>query len=96
MCRVSLNGLCPPAILVEKVFLTNVSYKSGEYFFYFSWTKNDKDFKISLFEEVNKNIGDDKLKAERQKRKQSKKKPASVSTSCPESKQGKKKKKGKK
>lgn len=61
-----------------------------------SWTKSDKDFKISLFDEVNKNIGDDKLKAERQKRKQSKKKTASVSTSCTESKQGKKKKKGRK
>nr|XP_034326773.1 uncharacterized protein LOC105317941 isoform X8 [Crassostrea gigas] len=77
--------------LLKKCKVSLQAYK-----FLSSWTKTDKDFKISLFEEVNKNIGDDKLKAERQKRKQSKKNPAPVSTSCTESKQGKKKKKGKK
>lgn len=63
-----------------------------------SWTITDKKFKKLLFEEVNSNIDEDELKAERQKRKgKGNQKPVAAEPSVPaDNKNKNKKKKGKK
>lgn len=59
-----------------------------------SWTNLDKKFKKFLFEEVNKNIDEEELKAVKQKRKEKgNQKPAAAEPSAPTDNKSKKKKK---
>lgn len=68
------------------------------FFFRLSWIDSNKTFKRLLFEEVNKKIDKDKLKAEKQKRKEKgNQKPAAAEPRAPTDNKGKnKKRKGKK
>lgn len=68
------------------------------FFFKLSWIDSNKTFKRLLFEEVNKKIDKDELKAEKQKRKEKgNQKPAAAEPRAPTDNKGKnKKRKGKK
>lgn len=68
------------------------------FFFKLSWIDSNKTFKRLLFEEVNKKIDKDELKAEKQKRKEKgNQKPAAAEPRAPtDNKPKNKKRKGKK
>lgn len=88
-----LGSLAVGPELVEKCLLSLKAFDRLS-----SWTNTEKKFKKSLFEEINKYIDEDELKAERQRRKgKGNPKPAAAEPRAPTDNKGKnKKRKGKK
>lgn len=88
-----LGSLAVGPELVEKCLLSLKAFDRLS-----SWTNTEKKFKKSLFEEINKYIDEDELKAERQRRKgKGNPKPAAAEPRAPtDNKPKNKKKKGKK